>query len=409
MAIPVLRSSQMALMTRSLTFLGLSGLLICILHGTGSSASSQLQTLPGSVVRGERVLTANGCLNCHALKGQGGTRAPDLSVPSKTAATPDLFAASIWNHVPAMVSEIEASKTPAPILKVTDAADLFAYLYSTLYFSPRGNASRGGSLFVEKQCSSCHSEVLNTDRKDGLQETWMDLKDPSVWAERMWNHATEMESAMKNRGIRWPKFSDQEVVDLMTFLGTRAGTQSEAYELSVGDPELGRAVFARSCTTCHTLGQREKSKVDLLARKGPTSVTGYIAAMWNHAPEMKNKGGATVKLASGQMADLVAFLFSQRYFFEPGDSERGKKVYESNNCALCHERQRAQTGAPDLTKTMEAYSPIVLTSAAWQHGATMIQTMKRQQIDWPEFHGREMADLIAFLNSRLILRVAQPR
>lgn len=237
----------------------------------------------------------------------------------------------------------------------------------------------------------------------------MDLRDPSVWAERMWNHATEMDSAMKNRGIRWPKFSDQEVVDLVTFLGTRAGTQPEAYELSVGDPELGRAVFEHSCTTCHTLGQREKSKVDLLSRKGPASVTGYIAAMWNHAPEMKARGGATVKLSSGQMSDLVAFLFSQRYFFAPGDSEKGKKVYENKNCALCHELQRAQSGAPDLTKTMEAYSPIVLTSAAWRHGSTMIQAMKRQGIAWPEFHGNDMADLIAFLNSRLIIRVAQPR
>jgi hypothetical protein len=58
---------------------------------------------------------------------------------------------------------------------------------------------------------------------------------------------------------------------------------------------------------------------------------------------------------------------------------------------------------------MEAYSPIVLTSAAWQHGSAMIQTMKQQQIDWPEFHGREMPDLIAYLNSRLTIRVAQPR
>jgi cytochrome c2 len=307
-----------------------------------------------------------------------------------------------------MISEIEASKTPAPALKISDAADLFAYLYSTLYFSPRGNSSRGGSIFVEKQCSSCHSEILNIDRRSALQETWMDLRDPSVWAERMWNHATEMDSAMKNRGIRWPKLSDQDVVDLVMFLGTRAGSQPEAYELTIGDPELGRTTFERSCTTCHTLGQPEKSKVDLLSRKGPTSVTGYIAAMWNHAPEMKAKGGATPKLAAGQMADLVAFLFSQRYFFQPGDSEKGKKVYESKNCALCHDVRRAQTGAPDLTKTMEAYSPIVLTSAAWQHGSTMIRTMKQQQIEWPEFHGREMADLIAFLNSRLIIRVARP-
>lgn len=55
---------------------------------------------------------------------------------------------------------------------------------------------------------------------------------------------------------------------------------------------------------------------------------------------------------------------------------------------------------------MEAYSPIILTSAAWQHGSSMMKTMKQQGIDWPEFKGREMADLIAYLNSRLIIRIA---
>jgi hypothetical protein len=36
----------------------------------------------------------------------------------------------------------------------------------------------------------------------------------------------------------------------------------------------------------------------------------------------------------------------------------------------------------------------------------MMQTMKQQCLVWPEFKGREMADLIAFLNSRLIIQVA---
>ena len=121
---------------------------------------------------------------------------------------------------------------------------------------------------------------------------------------------------------------------------------------------------------------------------------------------MKRRGGATPKLAAGKMADLVAFLFSQRYFFEPGDLDRGKRVYENKSCALCHEARRKETGAPDLSNTMEAYSPIVLTAAAFGHGSSMIQTMKQQHIDWPEFKGREMADLIAYLNSRLIVRVA---
>jgi cytochrome c len=146
--------------------------------------------------------------------------------------------------------------------------------------------------------------------------------------------------------------------------------------------------------------------LDLLDRKAPESVTGYIAAMWNHAPDMKKKGGSTPKLAPGQMSDLIAFLFSQRFFFEPGNVDRGKRVYEGKNCATCHTMRRADTGAPDLTKSVEAYSPILLASAAWRHGAAMMNAMKRERIAWPEFKKGEMADLIAFLNSRLIVRIA---
>lgn len=185
--------------------------LSAVLFGTASPATPQLQTLPGSVVRGERILATDGCLSCHSLNGKGGKRGPDLSIPSKTAGTPALFATSLWNHMPQMLSEIELLKIPAPTLKPTEAADLFAYFYSTLYFAPRGSASRGGTVFV--------------DRRRSIRETWMDLKDPSIWAERMWNHASEMDSATSNRGIRWPRLSEQDVADLVTFLSTRAGTQ----------------------------------------------------------------------------------------------------------------------------------------------------------------------------------------
>ena len=392
-------------MTTKVIHAFLPAVLFTLLSGAASPAAMQLQTLPGSVVRGEQILTTNGCLKCHTLNGKGG-RGPDLAVPSKSAGTPALFATSLWNHMPSMLSEIEAAKISVPALRPIDAADLFAYFYSTLYFSPRGSAARGGGLFIQKQCSNCHSEILDTTRRNSIPETWMDLKDPSIWAERMWNHASEMDSAMANRGLRWPKLSDQDVVDLVTFLSTRAGTQPETYALSIGEPDLGRAVFENSCTDCHSLGRREQSKVDLLSRSAPSSVTGYIAAMWNHAPAMKRRGGSTPKLATGEMANLIAFLFSQRYFFEAGDSERGKRVYENKSCATCHELRRNQTGAPDLTKKLEAYSPILLTSAAWGHGSSMLQTMRQQGIEWPEFKGREMADLIAFLNSRLLVQVA---
>jgi cytochrome c len=390
----------------SLLFI-LAAATLLALRSAASAGTGQLTASPGSVVRGERVLSTNGCLNCHALNGKGGTRAPDLAIPSKTAATPALFATSLWNHAPAMLAEFERSNTPAPALKPTDAADLFTYFYATLYFSPRGNAARGAAVFSEKQCSSCHSEILDTQSRKSFVETWMDLKDPSIWAERMWNHASEMDSATSNRGIRWPVLSDEDVVDLVTFLSTRAGTQPEAHSFTIGEPELGQAVFEESCASCHSLGRREPSKVDLLSRRGPSSVTGYIAAMWNHVPAMRKKTGSTPKLKAGQMPDLIAYLFAQRYFFEAGDPGRGKKIFETRTCATCHQDRRNVTGAPDLSKSVETFSPIILTAAAWQHGSSMIKAMKQQGLDWPEFKGREMADLIAYLNSIRIVRVAR--
>ena len=130
--------------------------------------------------------------------------------------------------------------------------------------------------------------------------------------------------------------------------------------------------------------------------------------MWNHVPAMRSQGGVTPKLKTGSMPDLIAFLFSSRYFLEPGNADRGKRLYESKNCSACHETRRRELGAPDLTRPVEAFSPVTLTAAAWNHGTSMMTTMRQQGLEWPEFKGREMADLIAYLNSRLVVRIASP-
>jgi mono/diheme cytochrome c family protein len=143
----------------------------------------------------------------------------------------------------------------------------------------------------------------------------------------------------------------------------------------------------------------------LLARPNPSSVTGYIAAMWNHAPLMRDADGQRV-LKSGEMSDLVAFLFTQRLFFEPGNPTRGAAVYNAKGCAGCHENRREGSAAPDLTQSPEVYSPITLTAAAWRHGPSMIDSMRNKAVPWPSFQGSEMKDLMAYLNSRLIVRSA---
>jgi cytochrome c2 len=212
--------------------------------------------------------------------------------------------------------------------------------------------------------------------------------------------------ATSNRGISWPRLSERDVVDLLLFLSKTPNSKLADATFSVGDPGLGRVVFDRSCSNCHSFGP-ERSKVDLQTRTAPTSMTDYIAAMWNHAPAMRARGGSTVKLENGDMSNLIAFLFSQRFFFEAGDIKRGQRVYESENCMTCHEVKRQETRAPDLTKATEAYSPITLTASAWSHGPEMLRNMKQQKMAWPEFEKTEMADLIAFLNSRIIKQIAR--
>jgi len=372
-------------------------------------AVGQVKVMPGNVAAGERVLDQKGCLSCHSINGKGGNRAPDFSNPTGRTSKPSLLAAKMWNHSPSMWAEFESQNKPIPTLSTMEAADLYAYFYATLYFAPRGDAARGRAIFEDRRCVSCHSEILDTNPSQAshkaAMEKWTDLKDPIIWAERMWNHSNEMLSATANRGINWPKLSERDVVDLVTFLSKLPESEPQHYAFAVGEPGLGRNVFDRACVSCHSFGP-EKSKIDLLAKSAPSSVTDYIAKMWNHAPEMRNKGGQTEKLAPGDMRNLIAFLFAQRFFFEPGDAARGRKVYEAESCGNCHETRRTETRAPDLTLATEAFSPIVLTASIWKHGPAMLKAMKQQNLEWPEFEKSEMTDLIAWLNSRIVKKIA---
>jgi hypothetical protein len=128
--------------------------------------------------------------------------------------------------------------------------------------------------------------------------------------------------------------------------------------------------------------------------------------MWNHAPDMRRRGGTISRLNDREMPDLVAYLFSQRYFQRQGDPSKGRRLYEEKGCAQCHERRRGEVRAPDLSESTEVYSPITLSAAAWSHGPSMAERMRQQNIAWPVFKDSEMIDLMTFLNTRLVRRIA---
>jgi cytochrome c2 len=225
----------------------------------------------------------------------------------------------------------------------------------------------------------------------------------------MWNHAGKIYSEFASAGFAWPRFSGQDMADLLAYFRALPEARSQTATFQPGDPEQGRLTFERRCESCHSFGGRTaQTKIDLSRKPAPDVLTGYVVAMWNHAPTMYSRAGKDFPiLGRGDMSNLVAYLFAQRYFDDQGDPARGARVFAGKNCIICHEEQRKQTGAPDLTMSTERYSPITMSAAVWRHGPAMLKSIQKQKLSWPEIKPAEMADLITYLNSRLVSRVAR--
>jgi ABC-type tungstate transport system permease subunit len=48
----------------------------------------------------------------------------------------------------------------------------------------------------------------------------------------------------------------------------------------------------------------------------------------------------------------------------------------------------------------DAFGGAAMVSALWLHGPDMLDQMKTKGIAWPRFEGTQMADLIAYLNTK---------
>jgi len=375
--------------------------------------SAQIEIIPGSSANGQELFRHKGCIECHAFQGVGANAAPDLGRPNERPRTPMQLASALWNHGPRMWRTQDAQGL-RPSLDSKETADLFAYFYSLSYFSAPGNPGRGAGLFETKGCADCHEITTSSVTRSGQRfagppvSTWEDVKDPLGWAEDMWNHAGKVFEERSRAGLPWPRFSAQEMIDLLAYLRGLPEARSQTAMFQPGDPEQGGVTFERACESCHSFGERTaQTKIDLLKRPGPDVLTGYVAAMWNHAPLMHSRAGAQFPIfGPGDMGNLVAYLFAKRYFNQEGNAAKGARIFQSKNCVLCHEQRRQQIGALDLTLSTERFSPITMSAAMWRHGRAMLEATQREKLAWPELKPSEMLDLITYLNSRLVNRLA---
>jgi cytochrome c2 len=380
-------------------FVILTGMLAFFAAFTATPLAAQA----GDAQAGAAALKDRQCIVCHSIAGRGGNLAPDLARRSGQDFTPATLAAMMWNHGPAMWQAMEQRQMAVPALGSDEILDLYAYFFWLRYFEPPGDAARGRVVFVSKNCNQCHALVVTNGAGPGKPvPQWAALTDPVLWIQNMWNHGGEMALELERRGIAWPRLTVQEMTDLMVYLLNLPGLPARQPGLRFGQGASGEEVLRdKNCMDCHTFGVSAPGTVDLAGvSRRERSLAGLAAAMWNHRPIMAaaaEKKGVPMKPFEGrQMAHLISYLFEENYFDEPGNPARGASLFQSKQCGSCH--GVAGTGAPALLGTGRGFMPANFGSAVWTHGPAMLKTFQERGINWPNLTGRDVSDIMAYLN-----------
>jgi len=266
-----------------------------------------------------------------------------------------------------------------------------------------GNPHRGGELFYDRGCGSCHAisgiggkEAADLARPGSAPSDLEDI------AGSMWNHAPEMWESMTTAGIEAPTLTPEDVSDLMAFLFA-AGYMEEQ-----GDPGRGRAVLtSKKCRSCHPLGDEKHGVGPDLARwSSRANPILWSAALWNHAPgmeeAMKAEGIAWPELSQGEVNDILAYLRTignvpRERAPLPGDPRHGRSLFR-RDCQRCHkaEGQGGEIG-PDLDAGAANRTLAGLAASFWNHSPAMGESMKELKVERPTLSEAEMADLITYL------------
>ncbi len=199
--------------------------LLLIGAGMGMAASGH----GGSVARaadpeeGRATFIGKQCIRCHPADGRqaAGPALSDLRRPQGEME----LAGRLWNHVPAMFSMITREGSEWPRISVGEMADLMAYLQADPARDPEPDLAKGQVTLLRKGCLKCHS----LKREGGQVEP--DLAQPGsayesgvAWTAAMWTHTPGMARMASRQGIPYPRFSGDEMGNLLGFLRHAAVT-----------------------------------------------------------------------------------------------------------------------------------------------------------------------------------------
>jgi mono/diheme cytochrome c family protein len=364
--------------------------LLAMIAGFAVAGAQAAVEVAGNSTRGAKLFETERCVQCHSINGQGGKVGPDLGKIIDRNFTPAGLAGLMWNHAPAMWSTMEKQGIPRASLSPEASADLFAYFYSVRFFDKPGDAARGKQVFAAKHCANCHGIAKPMASGAPPVTSWGSLPNPVELARQMWNHAPKMREAQAKKSLSWQQLTSQDLSDILVYLRNLPETRSIAARFELEPAPGGRQVFeSKGCVKCHT------GKLALETRLHNQTLTDIAVDMWNHEPRMMQE---TPPLTEDEMRRLVSYLWVQQFFRSGGNAGKGQKIFTDKHCTTCH--GVAGSGAPNLKEHAGDFSAVTMISALWRHGPRMLNMMEQKHVAWPRFDGNQMADLIAFLNTR---------
>ncbi len=369
--------------------------------------------LPGNPKNGLKVFSEKDCIRCHAIQGEGGRSAPDLARSPAYYTSASQLVAEMWNHAPRMWEKMRIEHLPVPRFEESEMTDLFAFLLSIRSFDDPGDPDVGRQVLASKGCTRCHSIQGPGGSRGGRigpdLQRWTSHRNAVQWAQAMWNHAAAMRKEMAKQGVTWPQFQENDMVNLIAYVRTQSTEPTDHVYMRPADPVAGKTLFqSKGCSQCHkairNVAVKSVGAPELGRQTLPRTVGQFAGLMWNHAPrmaeQMRSVGMELPRFSDKEMADLISYLFSSRYFEISGNSKEGKQVFQTKGCAGCHNLQTASPGiGPDLKDWHGELSLTRLAAALWNHGPSMLQRMQQQKIEWPSLRREEIENLIRFLES----------
>jgi len=262
----------------------------------------------GDPERGSVVYFRLRCVSCHSLGNEGGSIGGPLDRFSAYPSAVKL-AQAMWNAGPAMQSVQVGAGIAIPDFTRNEVAHIQSYIRARalredreVQLLPLPDPRKGAEVFAAKRCGSCHRGRVGTG--PDLRASALSLSVSEI-SGILWNHSYEMFDSMRAAGIAFPRFEDNEMADLISYL------QFLGFFAERGNPDEGATVFRdRGCTGCH--GGRDASAVDLAESSVVSDPVSLSSAMWNHAPDMHELMAdlaiAWPKFDPGEMENLAAYL-----------------------------------------------------------------------------------------------------